>query len=119
MMTKTGSSTAALPASASGWDFTDFLKPYPRGELPAEALASEVLVGFLDQERAAGAEWTAAEFNRSAASYFGERGIPEGCRISDEQLAGVRELRAALFAEWSALAAGDALELSFPRGPAA
>ena len=100
---------------ASGWELTDFQKPYPKGALPPEALASEVLVGFLDQERGAGVRWSAEEFNRSAASYFAERGVPEGCLLTDEQLAGIRGLRSTLFGEWEALQPGETLELSFPR----
>lgn len=102
---------------ASGWELTDFGKPYPRGELPPEALASEVLVGFLDQERAAGLRWSAADFNRSAESYFVGRGVPEGCMITDAQLAGIRALRATLFAEWDALDAGGTLDLPYPHHP--
>jgi hypothetical protein len=100
---------------ASGWELTDFLKPYPRGAVPPEALASEVLVGFLDQERAGGVRWSAAEFNRSAESYFAGHGIPGCCELTDEQLAGISQLRAKLFAEWDALEAGAVLELFYPR----
>lgn len=100
---------------ASGWELTDFSKPYPRGALPAEALASEVLVGLLDQERAAGIRWTGADFNRSAESYFAASGgVPAGCSVSDEQLTGIRELRASLLARWDALTPGETLELPFP-----
>ena len=103
---------------ASGWEFTDFHKPYPKGALPPEALASEVLVGFLDQERASGARWSAAECNRSAESYFAERGIPQGSAITDQQLAEIHQLRAMLFTEWDGLDAGATLELTFPRNRA-
>ena len=50
---------------AEGWDFSDFGRPWPRGPLPSEALASELLVGFLDGERAAGVEWSARDFKES------------------------------------------------------
>src|SRR5262245_60665350 len=36
---------------ASGWNLTDFGRPYPRGPIPAEAATAEFIVGFLDQER--------------------------------------------------------------------
>src|SRR5256886_13477123 len=56
---------------AAGWDLTDFGQPWPRGPLPPEALGSELLVGFLDRERAAGGEeWPATEFNATAVTYF-------------------------------------------------
>ena len=99
---------------STGWDLTDFHKPYPRGTIPPEAVASEVLVGLLDQERAAGTAWSAAEINRRAAAYFAGRGVPQGTDISDAQLAGIRELRSTLFSQWDALVPGDTLELTFP-----
>ena len=46
---------------AEGWDLTDFGNPWRRGPLPPEALVSEFIVGFLDRERGAGVEWSAAE----------------------------------------------------------
>jgi hypothetical protein len=87
---------------AEGWDFDDFGKPWPRGPLPAEALAVEQVVGFLDTERASGREWAAADL-RLAPPYA----------FSDDELRHVRDARRDLFARWAALPAGDTLELSF------
>jgi len=53
---------------AQGWNLTDFGVPWPRGPLPVDALTLELVVGFLDRERAAGVEWSAADFNESAAT---------------------------------------------------
>src|SRR5436190_8612122 len=39
---------------ADGWDLTDFGSPWPRGRIPSEAVLSEMIVGFLDLERASG-----------------------------------------------------------------
>ena len=77
---------------AEGWNLTDFGKPWPRGPLPIEALASELLVGFLD----------------------GERGVSGAPVVSDDDLRKVRDKRRELFARWAALPAGEALELTFP-----
>jgi hypothetical protein len=87
---------------AEGWDFGDFGKPWPRGPLPAEAHAVEQVVGFLDTERASGREWAAADL-QLAATYS----------VSEEDLGRVRHARHGLFARWTALPAGDTLELHF------
>ncbi len=87
---------------AEGWDLTDFGHPWPRGPLPVEALSSEQIVGFFDQERAAGTEWSAAELN----AYL--RGA---CVVTDEDLRRVREKRRELFAQWAGLPPGETLEL--------
>jgi len=100
---------------AEGWDLTDFGKPWPRGPLPAEALAAELIVGFLDGERAEGAEWSAEEFNANAATYYVEHGLSGAFVISDEQLREIRRKRGGLFARWAALPAGATLELPFTR----
>src|SRR5882672_6679260 len=91
---------------AAGWDLTDFGNPWPRGPLPVEALASELLVGFLDRERGAGALWSAADFN---ATCNGQAPV-----VTDDQLNQVRDKRRELFARWASLPAGESLELPFP-----
>jgi len=87
---------------AEGWDLTDFGNPWPRGPLPPEGLVSEQIVGLLDRERAAGMEWTAAQFNAC---------LPAACAVTDDDLRQVREKRRELLARWAALPAGEALEL--------
>jgi len=99
---------------AEGWDLTDFGQPWRRGPLPVEALASELLVGFLDRERGAGAEWSAADFNASAATHYAQRGLSNPCAVTDDELGSVRDRRRELFARWAALPAGETLELPFP-----
>lgn len=100
---------------AEGWDLTDFGRPWPRGPLPPEALASELLVGFLDGERAAGVEWSAADFKESAASYFAQLELDGSCTITDDDLRHVRDTRRELLARWAALPTGETLELRFGR----
>lgn len=102
---------------AEGWNLTDFGKPWPRGPVPAAAVTSELLVGFLDQERAAGTRWNAADFNASAASYFTEHGFSGVCDVTDAELEQVRERRRERFAQWAALPAGETLELTFSPVP--
>jgi hypothetical protein len=99
---------------ARGWDLTDFGKPWPRGPLPVEALASELLVGFLDRERGAGVLWAADDFNSSAATHYAERGLSGAPVVTDDNLRDVRDKRRELFARWAALPAGETLELPFP-----
>jgi len=104
---------------AEGWNLSDFGAPWPRGPLPLDALASEFAVGFLDQERAAGVEWSAADFNATAATYYAQHGVPGGCTVSDEDLRRIREKRRELFVQWAALPPGHTLELQFRRAEAA
>ena len=94
---------------AEGWDIADFGTPWPRGPIPADADPAELIVGFLDAERASGAEWTAEELNEKLAVHLGGR-APS---ISDEQLARIRAQRAELFARWDAVPPGESLELPF------
>jgi hypothetical protein len=98
---------------AEGWSLTDFGNPWPRGPLPVAALASELIVGFLDRERAGGVEWSAADFNEGAATYYAQHGMKGSCVISDDELDRIRAHRRELFARWGALPAGQTLELRF------
>src|SRR5204863_1248375 len=101
-----------------GWDISDFGTPWPRGKLPADAEPAELVVGFLDMERASGVRSTAADFNEKAASYYAQHGIPGRFQLTDDDLARIRARCAELFAQWEEVAAGDALELPFDRAPA-
>src|SRR5712691_9180335 len=71
---------------AEGWDLSDFGKPWPRGPLPVESIASELVVGFLDRERAAGVEWSATDFNETAATYYAVHGLSGTCVVTDGDL---------------------------------
>ena len=44
---------------ATGWNISDFGPPWPRGQMPEEAGVAELIVGFLDAERASQARWSA------------------------------------------------------------
>jgi hypothetical protein len=102
---------------AEGWDITDFGAPWPRGRIPADANASELIVGFLDTERASGTRWPASDFNDKAAIYYREH-FPTATppAVTDEELARIRQRRAELFARWDAVSPGSALELTFVPG---
>ncbi len=102
---------------AEGWDMSDFGAPWPRGSIPADAEPAELIVGFLDLERAGVAEWTAADVNAKIAGYFAEHGLPGSYTITDAELARIRTMRGELFARWHAVTPGDALELVFDRSP--
>jgi hypothetical protein len=101
---------------ASGWDLGDFGPPWPRGPMPADALQAELIVGYLDSERAAGTTWSAEEFNAKAAAYHAARGQPPGLELREADLDLIRQTRAALFARWDALPGGATLELPFSHG---
>jgi len=98
---------------AEGWDLSDFGKPWPRGPLPVAALASEFLVGFLDQERAARVQWSAADCTGGADTYFSQHGVPGELTVTDDQLGRIRDFRRELFARWARVPAGAAVVLEF------
>ena len=98
---------------AEGWDLADFGTPWPRGPLPAEALAPEVIVGCFDTARAARTPLTAADCNDSVASYFRNAGLSVPMELSPESIARIRDRLAALVWQWYAVPEGGTLELAF------
>jgi len=101
---------------AEGWDLSDFGTPAFRGKIPDEAGLAEVVVGFFDLERMSGERGTADEMNERIRAVRADRGLPPtSFRVTEDQIARIRELRADLFARWKAVPPGEALELSFER----
>ncbi len=100
---------------SEGWDLTDFGAPWPRGRIPEDADPSELIVGFLDAERASGERWSASDFNDRLANYYSEHGLSGGCTLTDDQLARIRERMRELFHAWIAVPPGESLELVFAR----
>jgi hypothetical protein len=98
---------------ASGWDFSDFGSPWPRGKLPPEASIVEAIVGFFDLERSTGAREAASELNRVLAEYCEENDLPAQPLLTEDDLARVRARRAELFGGWDAVEPGQALEVVF------
>lgn len=96
---------------ADGWDLTDFGKPWPRGPLPDEAHLAEVIVGFLDTERAARITWSAEDWRMAATAYFQQRRLPVPALPTADDLQAIRAERGRLFDRWTALPAGETLEL--------
>jgi hypothetical protein len=94
---------------AEGWDVTDFGAPWPRGPIPAEAEPSELIVGFLDAERAGGVRWSAEDLNESLRMHA----VPSRWQLTDRQLERIRALRSELFSRWESLPPGEILELQF------
>ena len=102
---------------ASGWDLSDFGAPWPKGPLPADLDPTELIVGFLDTERASGARWSAEELNEKASAYYRDHKLTTAPpTLTDDDLARVRRRRAELFEQWDAVPAGGTLELSFDIG---
>ena len=98
---------------AAGWDLTDFGRPWPRGKIPADANLSEMIVGFLDLERGTGEFGLVDDLNDMLERFCNENSLPEPQRLTEEDLARVRQKRGELFARWEAVKPGDALELPF------
>jgi hypothetical protein len=100
---------------AEGWDLSDFGTVGSRGKIPDEAGLVESIVGLFDLERMTGERGTAEELNEQLRTVRADRGLSTALRITDEQIARIRELRAELFDRWKAVPPGEALELSFLR----
>jgi hypothetical protein len=103
---------------SEGWDFADFGVPWPRGPMPTEALAAEMIVGMLDVDRAMRARgdppMTAAAITEQMIAYADAQGIIEPRPVlTDEQLTRIRARMSDLFAGWAELEPGGALELRF------
>jgi hypothetical protein len=95
---------------AEGWNVTDFGAPWPRGRMPEDADPSELIVGFLDAERAGGVEWSAADLNDTLRLHH-----QAGQQVSQDQLGKIRSVRARLLDLWAGLPPGESLELGFER----
>jgi hypothetical protein len=106
---------------ADGWNLGDFGAPWPRGPLPTDMDPAELLVGYLDAERASirggASPLTAAELSAQVADFYEARALGAPPTVSDEQLAAIRVRMAELFARWDALPTGDVLELQFAARP--
>jgi hypothetical protein len=103
---------------AEGWALSDFGTPWPRGPLPSDAAPTELIVGFLDMERATMSEWSADEFNAKAADYFSTHNLDNPPILDDHQLRMIRDKARELHILWSKISEGETLELSFDQnGP--
>ena len=98
---------------ADGWNVTDFGAPWPRGPLPADLDPSELIVGFLDGERAGGVTWSAEDFNEKAQTYFASHGVAGKLTLTDEELERIRTRVRELTDRWKLLPRGETLELTF------
>jgi hypothetical protein len=101
-----------------GWELGDFGHPWPRGPLPPDALAAEVIVGCFDTQRAAGERLTAEQCNASAESWFAANGGAPVVRVTDAHLDRIRAMLSEQVWQWQALAAGGTLEVEFLPPPA-
>lgn len=98
---------------ADGWNVTDFGAPWPRGPIPEDMDPSELIVGFLDGERAGGATWSADDFNDKAEKYFASHGVTQALTLTDEDLDRIRTRVRELSDRWKLLPRGETLELTF------
>lgn len=103
---------------AGGWTLEDFEATGVAARMPPEALVAEHIVGLLDQERATGNRWTAAEFNEALAVTVAKGDCPPFRPITDDELAAIRSLRSELTRRWGAVPYGGTLELEYHPVPA-
>ena len=102
---------------AAGWDISDFGPPWKKGPLPREAGNAELIVGFLDTERASLARWPAEDFTEKVVMYYRDHKITDTPpTLSDDDLDRIRARRSVLFQQWDAVQPGDALGLTFDPG---
>lgn len=102
---------------ADGWEIADF--ETAKGDIPREAREAELVVGVFEMEWRMGRGWSGAELReegeRYAASTRPERNRIPLPALTDDDIARVRGLRAAVFGRWDAVAPGETLELAFSR----
>jgi hypothetical protein len=100
---------------SEGWSFTDFGTPWPRGPLPEDADPSELIVGYLDLERATGERWTVDDLNGRVRDIYAQRmhrAPPPD--VTQEQLDAIHVTMRSLIDRWRATAPGETLQLPFP-----
>ncbi len=95
---------------AEGFDLHDTSAPWPREQDPVE-----VVVGFLDRERATGERWSAAQFNEDTALHYSVRGLSNPPRLDDKILDQMREAAQEIWQRWAQLSEGDSMQLTFNR----
>src|SRR3954470_14675542 len=80
---------------AEGWDISRFNAPRAAAQMPEETLLAELVVGFLDVERASGELGSADDFNWKLDTYCSEHRLPPlAFRMTDERLGAIRMRRA-------------------------
>jgi hypothetical protein len=98
---------------ADGWDLRDFGAPWPRGPMPADMDPSELIVGFLDLERATGHRQDASAYDAEMQRERERRGAHHA-HLTDDQLDRIRAEVRRLHAEWHALPAGETMRIAMP-----
>jgi hypothetical protein len=104
---------------AEGWNIGDFVAPWPRGPIPAEAQEVELLVGFFQSDQRSDSAWTLEEFTQHAESFLSasvarkHKSMVTPRAMTTDDLARVRSERDALMARWHALTASEELVLAF------
>ncbi len=98
-----------------GWDIADFAVKGASRKFPPHANLVEALVGRLQSDLMPGSDFTAASYNEEVDAVLEGIGNRERRHVDEAELALMRtQLRESL-GQWSALAPGESLELTFPR----
>jgi hypothetical protein len=101
---------------AEGWDIAETTGKGKRGKLPSEGILVEHVAGLLDRERVGGAQpLSAADFNAQIAEFVANDHLDGARAFSESELRAVRQRIESLQREWSAVAPGSSLELTFDR----
>jgi hypothetical protein len=103
---------------AAGWEIDETTGKGARGPLPPEAILVEHLVGLLEVERATSGAWSAADFVEQLRAAIPDVLAATGVSITDALLSRLRTRREELLARWSAIVAGETLELELAPGRA-
>jgi hypothetical protein len=105
---------------ADGWNVSDFGHPWPRGPIPAHAMAdamlAEWLAGLLDQERGTGHRMDASGFNLALSGMAATAGHPAPRPVTDRELEAARGLYQETAMTWRGLSDGERMTLSIHDG---
>lgn len=102
---------------AEGWSIPDTSGKGERGPLPAEASGVELVVGWLDMERASATQWRAEQLNQHTATFAAKAGQPAPRAIGEDELERARNRAQSLHGRWAALPPDGTLELFFEPRP--
>ena len=98
-----------------GWNLEDFTVKGASKTFPPQANLVEALVGRLQRDLMASADFTAATYNEEVVAVLEGIGNPERRPVTENELEIMRARLRELLDQWVELSPGESLRLIFPR----